>query len=1217
MLDDKSEGAFELIRDNRELDLDSEIFSSLFERPLSNPLSEIRELDNIKIQEIVKKLDKYDKRELLQRLSALRLPFENRDKAVLIDAITTATLNWLSKNAWNFEGISMSYGKFKKVIQSVNQLKSKMAIDPLDNPYIDDIQFYGNHKVMPGINLTSSYNLKMIIQSIFLSSQVEISEEKSKYISVLLNDNLIVSTNVCEKCQTPKKLLSINREIFIPDKTKLDSYIGFVNLDKTLNGVSEISIKKEDIDLDKQKPFSQNQHLFLTHPYLDTGKGILILDVTSIANALYNKVVTLMPEEYVFEEIWNDVRKSFKGLNHEKIADGSFDIELLNERSYKETILNVTNDKLLIAFGIFSGVNENMNHSERIASRLELIVKKLNNRDVRNDQLFIVIVAQTTGGSVSASIKRNSLYENIPTARFTAIELRAISQVETDDIFLPRFMRAKMQLLEPQLIGTFGDGDFIPAIIFSQNDLSFYVDDNIDYREMNLHMGIEETSDYYLKAQQKSSERLFYSMFDGNWHTSRKEEFSNRYLTNYSSDQRFRCFIKTKNEKVIEIITEKFDIREEIDILFNSFDLVSYWLEQYYSINELTSNYMIYLRIEEDLEKYYLANEVNNEAPVISVSKTENLIIWEITSQVYQKMGLAKTNSYERKLISKLVGTLETVNLEVFDQIFYPDYKKKMMGLLLDDNGKIRVPTQGFQLLKISEYETNQLLDELGEYLKKQGYIYGAISKKDNPQFCNKIVGFLYSILEKEASVFNKNQLLKFLIAQIETLLPEQLGRESSYNNNIALSAQEKDLFFKQLNDDNRNSIATKFMLEYVIASPINGEKNIGMWEIERLLAICSLIIEWAHRSDYIKYNFVDTTIDFLKSNRIGLKEKDFRSVNSAMLASRNLQLANSNLPISENKSYVERVEHLLQSSLNNAFIEAFEYSYEEFNLVVGCLIDTYDNLEKIVWIEEKDKLIRKLFSGLNREVSESKIILILDSITLWERAEYLTPPTGFEKLDIFPWRFNRQLSFIRRPIIMHGNKYMFGIRNVIYTRKYLMRLIWGGRLKTNSHKMKDVMSKLRNILGDEFNDRVKNILETYPDLQVEKGVSKIRKQHISDEKNNTLGDIDVFAINQKQKKLFIIETKDFSFSRNPYELAMEQEKVFTGDKAFLIKHIKRSDWIRKNLKYIINHYGLEDGDWKIVTMFVVSEHLMTKDLVDTKGVKFVSLKELNYSLFN
>lgn len=64
------------------------------------------------------------------------------------------------------------------------------------------------------------------------------------------------------------------------------------------------------------------------------------------------------------------------------------------------------------------------------------------------------------------------------------------------------------------------------------------------------------------------------------------------------------------------------------------------------------------------------------------------------------------------------------------------------------------------------------------------------------------------------------------------------------------------------------------------------------------------------------------------------------------------------------------------------------------------------------------------------------------------------------------------------------------------------------------------------------------------------KGVSKIGKKRISGENNNTLGDIDVFAINRKQK-LFVIETKDFSFSRNPYELAMEQEKVFIGDKAF------------------------------------------------------------------
>lgn len=130
------------------IDTDKGIVGSIFESMLSDTLSEIKNLDNVKIQKIVENIGKYDKKEFLQRLAALRIPFENRDKAVLLDATTTATLNWLSENNWNFNGLSMSYGKFKKVIQQINQLDSKMAIDPLDNPYIDNIQFYGNHKVI-------------------------------------------------------------------------------------------------------------------------------------------------------------------------------------------------------------------------------------------------------------------------------------------------------------------------------------------------------------------------------------------------------------------------------------------------------------------------------------------------------------------------------------------------------------------------------------------------------------------------------------------------------------------------------------------------------------------------------------------------------------------------------------------------------------------------------------------------------------------------------------------------------------------------------------------------------------------------------------------------------------------------------------------------------------------------------------------------------------
>ena len=48
------------------------------------------------------------------------------------------------------------------------------------------------------------------------------------------------------------------------------------------------------------------------------------------------------------------------------------------------------------------------------------------------------------------------------------------------------------------------------------------------------------------------------------------------------------------------------------------------------------------------------------------------------------------------------------------------------------------------------------------------------------------------------------------------------------------------------------------------------------------------------------------------------------------------------------------------------------------------------------------------------------------------------------------------------------------------------------------------------------------------------KGVSKIGKKRISGENNNTLGDIDVFAINRKQKIICYRNQKILAFQEIP-----------------------------------------------------------------------------------
>lgn len=1173
--------------------------------------------DEKKIQELLENIVKYDKYEFLLRVSALRLPYKNRDKAVLIDAITTATLNWLDVNDWNFEGIPMSYGKFKKVINYLNQMDSKRLIDPIDNPYLDSVQFYGNYEVMPGINTASSYNLMMVIQSLFLSQSYKITDEEKQNITQLLHENLAVSTKICKKISFTEEPGVFTRDIFIPGKDIMDNYIKCIQLETCSKDIAFLVIEPDDYTHKHFSAFSQDSHIFLKKPYINTPRGIIVLDATSIANALYKEILKMLPDDFresVFNEIWKDVRKSLRSLGHNRISSDSLGIKLMNEGNYKEGIFNVVNDKLLVVFSLFSGVAEKVDFSEKMSNRLSVILNKLKDDGVKQDQIFIICIAHSLGGEVSISLRKGKGIGDFPFANFNAMEIRAVSYVENDDIFLPRFMRAKNRLREPEMLSSFGD--FMATIRFSENDMSFYVSDDVDHRQVIIHLEIEETSGYYLKANKKNNSRIFLSDFDENWYVAIKEEHSNRYFCELKSDKLFRCFITSNS--IIEIVTDNIKSPEEMDILFNAFDLVSYWLDQYHSVIEIEKNYIIYLKLQSDPDEYF-TNSLDSFGcdPLLEINFNENLIVWAISPQLYQSIGMSETNESERKLLEVILKIInEDLDEVLLDSLFYPEYKKKMTGLILDENGMVRVPTQGFDLLRISGYEINQMLDEIGEYLANQGHAYGKIPQEDNSNFCNDIVYYLYSILEKETKKFNKRQLLEVLVAQLETLLPMLLRGEASYNNDILLSPHEKSAFHNQIEDNNKNSISTRFLLEYVVASPFDGDRNIGRWEIERLLTICSLIIEWAHRSDYFKYNFVDSTMSFLVSNRIGIKKRDFDKVNLAMLNLRNMQLESSQNTILIDKKYMERIEMLLDKELNQAFVDAFNYSYSEFDEVLSAMVSIYGEKKQIVFQVEKKELVKNLYEFLKEQISKQKIMNILNEISLSEREDYLLPPDGFEKLDIFPWRFNRRLSFLRRPLLDYNEYYFFGVRNIIHARKYLLNLIWEGRLKTESKCMKDLMARLSNILGDEFNDRVKRLIETFPDLQVSKGVSKIGKKHITDENNKTLGDVDVFVINQNRKKIYLIETKDFSFSRNPYEISKEQEKVFSGRNPFLAKHLKRADWIKRNLGHVLCSYGLPEGNWRVETMFIVSEHLITRDLQQVKQAEFVSFKEINGGMF-
>lgn len=59
----------------------------------------------------------------------------------------------------------------------------------------------------------------------------------------------------------------------------------------------------------------------------------------------------------------------------------------------------------------------------------------------------------------------------------------------------------------------------------------------------------------------------------------------------------------------------------------------------------------------------------------------------------------------------------------------------------------------------------------------------------------------------------------------------------------------------------------------------------------------------------------------------------------------------------------------------------------------------------------------------LAQEVSVDQRIVesVLPSFVLVERADFLAAPDPYRAADVYPWRFNRGLSYLRRPLIARG----------------------------------------------------------------------------------------------------------------------------------------------------------------------------------------------------
>ena len=1169
---------------------------------------------------IIDDLAPYDIFDFITRVSSLNLMIENQNKSTILDALIAGIL---SRPRDRYQGkAKMSSGKFRNMINRLESMGMKQLVDPAENAFIERVRYYGNYWIFPGINYSPAHTLQGFLDVLCLRN-IQFNKEFTLKAHQLINFVLQISDFTAHLLGYGMNTLAHVElgNVKLPDAKQSDllkNCVLFPNTiieqliaDEEVRQCLFIDFKKSDLSQAITGDFQE----FFAHPFLklDDETVLLLNPSILVPFAIHHLILfadsfgdkDLLIDSYN-NEIWRGCKSDLRELGHKKILESEYGIELINNQHRKEVIMTVGNNKLLfVHFVCDSGTNYDSNsmfgrhmttaNMPALRDRVKYFVEKL--PMVEENNIYQLVILNSFGRTIGCETTTVESHYSIPLSPY---ELHCVSVNERGrDEFIPRYINAKKKLtmmLPPMTVSELNSIE-----IYTSRDYSFYLSDDYDPKVVSTYFAPGDSLDYVIRAVKKEDRHLT-SSYDG-VHLCDivlNDPVRNIYFTK-GSDRTPPTLVVKFSQVNIWFTEGEITSIDKANILYSIIDTISYWLAEAKEIIKWMTFRTDAIRIHVDLgapiDQYY--NKVEDCEDFLSGieylhSGNTLTMIWHPAA--YQLLG-ERTNKTERILLKSVLEELANLNqtavdLHALDALFANPLKKKVYEINAA-NTPFMIPTNGI-VPTISAEEENQLLDEIGShFLSLPEYDYGRVPDEQRAKLTNHVVSYLYSLLQAEIASLKPTGLYEKVCYDLETVMHDVMLAHSRYAYDITCYPEKAERIIEKYNEANKVSLALKFLAEYIAAVPPSGENFLGTMQYDRILAICSLIIDWAYKNDLFFYNIFNTPVEFLKSGRIGMArtEGDFLTRINAAARMRHMESL-SDPRISVYKP--SRPFDDFQALIDDAFNDEYGFTYQQFARCIVAIADYGDTLKGDVKRVERALLVKNVIQETH--YSEECVNAIINKISLNKRDNYLIPPKPFRKEDVYPWRFNRELSFTRRPIIQYENELIWGNRQLHHMLRYIIDLIMEGKYNARKAKLKKLIGKLSDIRGNEFNSVVYKKLNSIDGLIVREQLSKINGKKIADANGNVLGDIDVFYIVPEKRKIVVGEVKDFSFAKSPYEMDQEYKRIFVdGDKpCYMTKHKRRVNWVKNHIDDVKKHFDLPDGKWSVRAVMFVSDDIVS-----------------------
>jgi hypothetical protein len=256
-------------------------------------------------------------------------------------------------------------------------------------------------------------------------------------------------------------------------------------------------------------------------------------------------------------------------------------------------------------------------------------------------------------------------------------------------------------------------------------------------------------------------------------------------------------------------------------------------------------------------------------------------------------------------------------------------------------------------------------------------------------------------------------------------------------------------------------------------------------------------------------------------------------------------------------------------------------FTLDQWNDAYAEIWNIGSQLDGNVKILERSELVRSMASRLTW--NDDRVSEIVNFLSLTPRDDFLSPAAPYRQVDVYPWRFGRPLSYIRRPLIVvpsqdrGADMILWGNRHLLHSEVYFAGLFFSGRYKASSEELKVLNGRLNKRRGDEFNDAVASIFQSIPGLVVKSRVRKIKGRPLGSIGEH--GDIDVLIAEPTHHRIRVVECNDLAAGRAPHELSNELQSLFKGtetQKSKVEKLLDRTAWVSKNLSQVLEELGVD-----------------------------------------